>query len=578
MWLRSIAVALVIIAIALAWPAVRHLRERPPAPSPSVRLSLAPPTGAELGSGDEALDAAISPDERAIVFVATTDGTPRLWRRLVDSDRAEPLAGTEGAQFPAWKPTGGVIAFFSGQTLKQLSLTDNAVRDLAAAPAPAGASWLADGSLLFAPDSRGPIRRLGRGTMSDATTLQSSDRAHAFPIAVGGRNTFVYTAVRNDGSRVARLVDEGVERELAPTNGHAQLIGDLLLYPRDGILLAQRYDPAVGALAGRPTPVASAVGVSTSGRGLFVASARLLLSAPFAPRARTVTWLAFDGKPPTTAGEPGDYWQVRISPDDRFLALTVTTPLLRTLDIIVVPGDGKGDTEQITRALAADTDPVWAPDGSRLLFRSFQAGPPHLFTHAVHNADANDEALERSPLDETPTDWQNDRLLFHALDARNGFDLWTYALSKKSREALVKSAFNETDARSSPDGRLIAYVSDESGRPDIYVVTSAGQSRVRASFGGGTRPRWSRDGRSLFFLRGTRIMRAAIDGGASPLRFATPQSTVDVPGVRDFDVAHRRDALVALMPTMGPASPSVSALVDWRSLVPSTALGAGATP
>jgi eukaryotic-like serine/threonine-protein kinase len=565
-WIRSIAVALFVIAIALAWPAIRHLRERPPAPPPSVRLSLAPPPGAELGSGDEALDAAISPDERAIVFVATTDGTPRLWRRLIDGERAEPLAGTDGAQFPAWKPTGSVLAFFSEQKLKQLSLTDNAVRDLADAPAPSGASWLADGSLLFAPDSRGPIRRLSGGTASDATQLQPSDRAHVFPIAIGSRR-FVYTAVRNDGSRVARIVDEGVDRELATTTGHAQLIGDLLLYTRDGILFAQRYDPASGALAGRPTTVASGAGVSTSGRSLFAASPRLLLSAAFAPRARTVTWLALDGKPPTTAGEPGDYWQVRLSPDDRFIALTVTTPLLRTLDIVVAPSDGDGSTEQITRALAADTDPVWAPDGSRLLFRSFQDGPPHLFTHAVRDKDANDEAFERAPVDDTPTDWQNDRVLFHAPDARNGFDIWSYTPSKKSRDVLVKSAFNDIDARWSPDRQWVAYVSDESGRPDIYVVTSSGQSRVRASFGGGTRPRWSRDGRSLFFLRGTRIMRAAIDSGASPLRFATPQSIVDVPGVRDFDVAHRRDALVALMPTMGPGSPSVSVLVDWRSLV-----------
>ena len=578
MILRIAVAALLVIAIALAWPAIRHLRERPPAPQASVRLSLAPPPGAELGSGDEALDAAISPDERAIVFVATTDGTPRLWRRLIDGDRAEPLAGTDGAQFPAWKPSGGVLAFFSEQKLKQLSLTENAVRDLADAPAPSGASWLADGSLLFAPDSRGPIRRLNGGMVSDATTLQPSDRAHAFPIAIGRRNSFVYTAVRNDGSRVARIVDDGVDRELAATSGHAQLIGDLLLYTRDGMLFAQRYDPTSGALAGRPTTVASGAGVSTSGRGLFAASPRLLLSAPFAPRARTVTWLALDGKPPTTAGEPGDFWQVRLSPDDRFIALTVTTALLRTLDIVVAPSDGNGSTEQITRALAADTDPVWAPDGSRLLFRSFQDGPPHLFTHAVRDVDANDEAFERASVDETPTDWQNDRVLFHAPDARNGFDIWSYTPSKKSRDTLVKSAFNETDARWSPDRRWIAYVSDESGRPDIYVVTSSGQSRVRASFGGGTRPRWSGDGRSLFFLRGTRIMRAAIESGASPLRFATPQSVVDVPGVRDFDVAHRRDALVALMPTMGPASPSVSALVDWRSLVPSTALGAGATP
>ena len=159
-------------------------------------------------------------------------------------------------------------------------------------------------------------------------------------------------------------------------------------------------------------------------------------------------------------------------------------------------------------------------------------------------------------------------MLVQTFDARNGFDISMYKPSTGTRNAVVKSAFNETDARWSPDGRWIAYVSDESGQPDIYVVTSAGEARVRASFGGGTRPRWSRDGRSLFFLRGTRIMRVDRDpASTAALRFTTPRSIVDVPGVRDYDVAHRRDALVALMPTMGPASPAVSAIVDWRGLV-----------
>jgi eukaryotic-like serine/threonine-protein kinase len=565
---RIVVAALVIVVMALAWPAVRHWRERPLAPPPSVRLSFAAPTGAELGSVDDALDAAIAPDERTIVFVATTDGTPRLWRRLVDSDRAEPLAGTDGAQLPAWKRTGNVVSFFSGQKLKQISLVDNTVRDLADAPAPSGSSWLADGSLLFAPDARGPIRRLTGGRVRDATTLQSSDRAHVFPSATGVGGGFVYTAVRTDGTRVARLVDNGVEHELVPTSGQAQLVGDLLLYIRDGALFAHRYDGAVGALAGRPTAVSTSVGVSPSARGLFAASARLLLSAPFAPRARTVTWLALDGKPPMTTGEPGDYWQARLSPDDRWIALTFTAPLLRTLDIVVVPSDGTGESDPITRALAADSDPVWSPDAQRLLFRSFQQGPPRLFTHGVHQKEANDEIFTQSPTEDTPTDWSDDHVLLHTADTRNGFDISIYSSSKGTRQAVVKSAFNETDGRWSPDGRWIAYVSDESGQQDVYVVASTGQSRVRASFGGGTRPRWSRDGRALFFLRGTRIMRADIEPGTiATLRFATPRSIVDVPGLRDYDVAHHRDALVALMPAMGPAATAVSAVVDWRSLV-----------
>src|SRR5215510_3806161 len=399
MVLRIVAALLLVVAIGLAWPAVRHLRERPPSPTPPVRLSLAAPPGSELGSGDEALDAAISPDDRSMVFVATTDGTPRLWRRAVDADRAESLSGTDGAQLPAWKPAGNVVAFFSERRLKQIAVADGVVRDLADASAPAGATWLPDGSLLFSPESRGPIRHLQRGMVMNATTLRTGDRAHVFPIAAAADGAFVYTAVRDDGSRVARLVEPKGEHELITTGGHAQLVGDLLLFIRDNVLLAQRYDPVTGVLVGRATSLASGVGVSASGRGLFAASARLLLSATFAPRARALTWLSLEGSPPTTIGEPADYWQARLSPDDRYVALTVTAPLIRTLDIRVVPTTGGAIVEPLTLALAADSDPVWSPDGRRIVFRSLQKGQPDLFVHTAHQTEATDAGRDTDRLE-----------------------------------------------------------------------------------------------------------------------------------------------------------------------------------
>jgi eukaryotic-like serine/threonine-protein kinase len=566
MTLRIVAASLLVIALLLAWPAVRHLREQPPSPPPLVRLALAAPPDAELGSGDDALDAAISPDGRSIVFVATTDGTPRLWRRALDGDRAEPLAGTDGAQLPAWKQTGRVVAFFSGHTLKQLSLDEGVVRDLAEASGPAGVSWLPDGSLVFSPEARGPIRRLHAGAITDATRLRTGDRAHTYPIATDRPGSFVYTAVRDDGTRVARLVADANERELVTTNGHAQLAAGTLLYIRDGVLLAQRYDEALGTLTGRPAPLASGVGVTVTGRGLFTASDRLLLSATSVPRARSIVWLSLDGQLPATAGEPGDYWQLRLSPDDRGIALTMTAPLLRTLDVVIIASEGDTAAQPLSLALAADSDPVWAPDGTRVLFRSLQNGTPNLFAHAAPRKETADEPVLQSPLDETPTDWHDGRILFQAPDVRSGVDLWTFTPGNSAPEAIVKNAFNQTDGRWSPDGRFLAYVSDESGRPEVYALPTNGSSRVRVSFAGGTRPRWRRDSRTLFFLRGSQIMRADIDDGKPP-RFGTPRPVLDVPGIRDFDVAHRRDAIVALLPSKPTSTAPVTALVDWQSAV-----------
>lgn len=561
----TIGLAIVALAaIALAFPALRHLREVPPPPAPAIRTAFAAPAGAELGSGDQTLDAAVAPNEREIVFVATTNGTAALWRRALDSERADRIAGTDGAQFPAWKPTGTVVSFFSAGRLKQVSIGDGAVRDLTAASTALGASWLPDGSLLFADNPRGPIRRLQNGALSDATKLQGGDRGHAFPVSAGDNGSFVYTATLNDGRRIVRLAQGGTERDLVTTTSHGQLVDDTLLYVRDGVLLGQRLNPETRQISGRSTPMALAVGSDANGRGYFTASQRVLLAASGISRRYQLTWFPLTGGSGTPTREPGDYWQVRLSSDDRYAALTQTTPLVRTLDVALAPMSETGYNEPLTRAVAPDSDPVWSPDGRRLVFRSLQDGPPRLYTHVAHDQDASDAIIPLSKTDETPTEWRESRIFVHGPGPKGDLDLWSVNEQTGAREVIASTGFNETDARISPDSRWLAYVSDESGQADVYAVPRPSGPRVRVSFAGGTRPRWSRDGRAVFFLRGTQIMRADMSGTS----FSTPRAVLDVPGVRDFDMSHRRDALIALMPAPNTTAASVSAIIDWQTLLP----------
>ncbi|HET9361575.1 MAG TPA: hypothetical protein VFO58_17605, partial [Vicinamibacterales bacterium] len=326
---------------------------------------------------------------------------------------------------------------------------------------------------------------------------------------------------------------------------------------------ARRLDERTGTLVGQAVPVASGVGVTAGGRSLFVASRRVLLSAPASPRARALTWIDFDGRHVGTTGEPGEFWQVRLSPDDEYAAVTMMAPLLRTLDVTLVPTARRADVEPLTLAVASDSDPVWSPDGRRVAFRSLQKGRPALFTKRVRAADAEDELLLDA--DATPSDWRGSGVLLHEADPASGQDIVTIDAVRRSRAHVVKSGFNDTDGRQSPDGRWLAYVSDESGRPDIYLRPWPDGDRIRVSMAGGTRPRWSRDGRSLFFLRGSTIMRATLRDG-SPTRI-DPVAVTDVPGLRDFDVAHRRDALLALVPVAGASSAPVSAIIDWQSVL-----------
>jgi Tol biopolymer transport system component len=522
-----------------------------------------------MGFGDELLDAAIGPDGLQLVFVATSNGTSQLWRRTLSEDRATAIPGTEGARLPAWKQTGNVVSFFSGTSLKQIALADGQVSDLAQVASPAGAAWLADGSLLYA-DGRRPLQQLREGRVSAATTFVDGDLAHGFPMAAGASD-FIYVAVRQDGRRIVRLVSEGQHRDLTATSGHAVLIGGYLLHVRDGALLRYQYDAETGALSHQGVPLALNVGVAPDGRALFAASPRLLLHAPAAVRARQLVWLDAEGMSLGTAGDVGGYWQVRLSPDDRFAAITTTAPLLRTLDILVMPTAGAGDTQRLTSSIAADTDPVWSPDGTRVLFRTLQAGQPNLVARRAHTAGAVVEPIRTADGDETPTDWNGRDVLFHARPLRpgsgrgdGGLDVLRLDTRTGATGPLLGSGFNESDARWSRDGAWMTYVADDSGQPDIYARRADGM-RVVVSSGGGVRPRWSRDGRRIFFVRGSQMMRADLVTGDVP-RFASPRAVFEARGIIDFDVAHSSDRFLAILPVDRGMVPPVSGVLNWMSI------------
>ena len=558
--------ALAALAAALAVPALRHLREQPPPAPPPASLAFAPPPGTELGSGDDGLDAAIAADQSQIVFVATTNGVAQLWRQQLASGTVDRLPGTEHAQLPAWKHTGNVVAFFADNRLKQIALDDGTVRDLAAAASPRGCAWLPDGSLLFAPDARGPIRRLAGGEVTAVTTLGPGDRAHVFP-AYAGPDRFTYVAVRDDGRRTVRLVTEEATRDLTDTSGHAQIAGGYAVHARDGVLVAQRFDDEAGELTGRSVALSPAVGVSPAGHGMFAASDRLLVFADARPRQRALTWYDLASQATSLASDSGDLWQVRLAADDRRAAVTVLDPLLRTLDVMIMSTSGATDSQPLTRASAADSDPVWSPDGAQVLYRSAQSGLPRLLTRRVGVVGAPDEPFAGAQPGELATDWLRARggsdVLLQTAGGAAGTDLFVLDVARNSRTAIANGGFNETDGRWSADGSWVAYVSDESGEPDVYATEPGTGRRVRVSFDGGTRPRWSRDGRAIFFLRGAQIMRA--ERTEDGRRFSAAQPVVDVPDLRDFDAAHLSDRLLLLAAAPRSRLPVVSAVVAWTS-------------
>jgi Tol biopolymer transport system component len=560
-WKGATAALLLVVAL-LAWPLVRRYRETPPAPPPLVRLPFLAPPATELGAGDDSLDAAISPGGDVIAFVATSGGISRLWQRRVDADQAAVLAGTEGACHPAWSPDGLRLAFVAGQRLKQLTIATGDVQELGEVVESAGVAWLDDGSLLAGPSARATLTRFDGGTSAAATELRAGERAHAWPARAPGG--FVYVAVGEDGRRTMRWVRNGVAHDLGTTDGHALVVDSILLHVRGGALLAQRLETADGVRTGRASVLATAAGIA-GGHALVAASSRLLLVAPPVARARELVWLEPDGRRGAVASDHGDYWQVRIAPDDGAAAVTLVEPQLRTLDVFTVPLRPGGVPTGVTLALAADSDPVWSPDGTSLVFRSLQGGTPHLFTRMAGRQGAPIEPVPQAPAGAVPSDWRVRTLLVHAATPRGDTDLFLLDRSADAGRAVVSSRFNESDGRWSPDGRVLAYVSDEFGQPDVFAQPWPGGGRVRVSSAGGDHPRWARD-RSLLYRRGAEIVRVRV--AFSPLSVSAPVPVAQTPGLRDFDTAHRSDRVLAILPAANTAEPAIQALVDWQSGVP----------
>ena len=523
--IAALAVA-VLGLIALAVPAVRYLRQTPPPAPPETRTEVVTP------ATDRPTSFALSPDGRQIVFVAADDGPSRLWLRPLETTTAQPLAGTEGATYPFWSPDSRAVAFFANGQLKRIDLNGGTPQTLAPASGnPRGGSWNADGVILFAPSTAGPLVRVpATGGAPVAVTTLDQQRRHRFPSFLpDGRHFLFYALGTPDtaGTYLGTLDAPDTHRLTAADAAGVYWASPSvpedgwLLSVRAGTLVAQRLDLDQAALTGDPVTLADAVAVdpSASAAAVSVSASGLVAYRSSAGSRRQLTWVDRSGLALGPLGAPGenDLFTPSVSPDGQRVA--VTRRVQGNTDLWLLDG---ARTSRFTFDAAPDRFPLWSPDGTRIAFDSNRMGPRDLYMKAADGAGV-EEVLVASPQSKVASDWSADGrfLVYSSVDPQTNVDLWVLPLEgDRTPWVFLKTPFEERQGTFSPDGRWVAYSSNESGRDEIHIRPFAGPAASGASASqvggqwqvstaGGTYPRWRADGRELYYLAPTGAMMAA---------------------------------------------------------------------
>ena len=474
------------------------------APAPAeIRFNLLFPRGVAADSAQ----LAISPDGQQIV-VAPSFGPQQpspLWLRPLASTSGRLLTGTEGASFPFWSPDGLSIGFFADQKLKRLDVNSQAIQILADAPVARGGAWQADGTILFAPNAKGPLFRVpanGGGQPTVATQLEEGQNDHRAPFILPDGLHFLYYA-RGDaqvrGVHVARLDGTETKRLLDADGAAVYTRSGHLLFPRQGELLAQSFDAIRLTLDGEAFRVADSVSVN---QGISLASLSASASGPIAYgtdsiRQTQFAWFDRSGRRLETLGTPDQRGLANpsLSPDGGRIAFSRLVG--GNWDVWLI--DMQGAVSKFTSALSLDWYPVWSRG------RPADLLPIEHFEHLLTIGDrrhAGTAPAQRATM-VYPSDVSPDGsvLLYTRATSLVDRPLVCVARCRPHASPIRSDGLPERDGQFSPDGKWVAYQSNDAGHFEIYLQPFPGPGdRIQVSAGGGQHVRWARNGSELFFI------------------------------------------------------------------------------
>ncbi len=515
-WLIAGIVALIVLSIGTAYVF------QVPKPAPVVRSSILPPAGTSFvtmlpASGPPVL----SPDGTRLAFTARDEKSKvLLYVRPLRSLTAGPLAGTDDAIYPFWSPDGREIGFFAAGKLKKINADGGPPQSLCDSVSGRGGAWSKDGVIVFTPSSNAPLFSVS-ATPEAASKLDVSkaENSHRWPSFLPDGKHFLYWSrssrgaestvlyVGELGSLQAKLLMKS-ETMAVYASGH-------LLFMFDQTLMAQTFDPSRMELSGEPVPIAEHVAVNgATVRAMFSPSdsGALVYQAGEASSGWKLLWSGRDGKQMGSVAQPEHYIGPALSPDGTRLAVTIFAGSQGTADIWIFDltrGTGTRLTFS-TASPANQTTPVWTPDGKTVFYASSVKGAPHIYAKAADGSSPERAVLESTDSFEYPRSISPDgRYLIYERKvpkSETGYHLWALPLFGDGKSfPIVQDAFDEGEPTVSPDGKWMAYQSNESGRREVYITAfPGGGAKWQVSSNGGIAAKWRRDGKELFLPRSRR--------------------------------------------------------------------------
>jgi hypothetical protein len=578
-WMGAVAVLVTALAVVALWP------RTPPAVASRLSFEIPPPPDATFlasGFGTVYMTPTLSHDGDSVILPAIGgDGVRRLWHRRLDALEPQLLAGTENGFLPFWSPDDRSIGFFAEGKLLRLDLPGGTPRALADAPSGLGASWSRDGVIVFAPGVDVPLQRIPAtgGVPSPATTFPAAVEHvwHRFPDFLPDGRHFLFLERAANAETSAILVGSLDTKDVAPVMpsllGAAFVPPRWIAYPGQAIgsggtlvapLLLREFDPVTHAVSGEPITLTESVVVSDAGSGAYSFSDQGVFAyrSPPTSRSESLIWYSRNGAVESTIGEAGDYTVPRLSPDGRRLVFA-TGGSIWLRDLV------RGTTSRLTSG-PADCCAIWSPDGSKIGFRR---GVQDLAFVSASGTGAVTVVLANGAAN-TPTQWTPDGqgIIFQTM-GRNRIDSGLVPLTEpRTPKLLQQSAFSEEQAQVSPDGRWIAFTSDESGRPEIYVQDyPALKEKFPVSSVGGADPQWRRDGAELFFIAADhKLMAVSIKRGPTfEPGIPTPLFQTRVTGLTDVRTHYQvtADGQRFLVNTISPGDRGapIHVVANWQT-------------